>query len=156
MRMSGLHATAARQRRGVIARVAGAIAALALVAMAALPSTVALAEETVGSSLPAPVHTKTIADNGDGTYTLSLDVTGDSETSSTSTPADVVLVVDASGSMAGNRIDTVKRAARGLVNTMLTAENEKLDASQQIRVSVVSFSSKVNSTSDFTASVRTA
>ena len=156
MRMSGLHATAARQRRGVIARVAGAIAALALVAMAALPSTVALAEETAGSSLPAPVHTKTIADNGDGTYTLSLDVTGDSETSSTSTPADVVLVVDTSGSMAGNRIDTVKRAARGLVNTLLTAENEKLDASQQIRVSVVSFSSKVNSTSDFTASVRTA
>lgn len=156
MRMSGLHATAARQRRGVIARVAGAIAALALVAMAALPSTVALAEETAGSSLPAPVHTKTIADNGDGTYTLSLDVTGDSETSSTSTPADVVLVVDTSGSMAGSRIDTVKRAARGLVNTMLTAENEKLDASQQIRVSVVSFSSKVNSTSDFTASVRTA
>lgn len=156
MRMSGLHATAARQRRGVIARVAGAIAALALVAMAALPSTVALAEETAGSSLPAPVHTKTIADNGDGTYTLSLDVTGDSETSSTSTPADVVLVVDTSGSMAGNRIDTVKRAANGLINTLLTDENEKLDASQQIRVSVVNFSSKVNSTSEFTASVRTA
>lgn len=156
MRTSGLHATAARQRRGVIARVAGAIAALALVAMAALPSTVALAEETTGSSLPAPVHTKTIADNGDGTYTLSLDVTGDSETSSTSTPADVVLVVDTSGSMAGNRIDTVKRAANGLINTLLTDENEKLDASQQIRVSVVNFSSKVNSTSEFTASVRTA
>lgn len=156
MRMSGLHATAARQRRGVIARVAGAIAALALVAMAALPSTVALAEETAGNGLPAPAHTKTITDNGDGTYTLSLDVTGDSESSTESTPADVVLVIDTSGSMAGNRIDTVKRAARGLVNTMLTAENEKLDASQQIRVSVVSFSSKVNSTSDFTASVRTA
>ena len=156
MRTSGLHATAARQRRGVIARVAGAIAALALVATAALPSTVALAEETTGSSLPAPAHTKTIADNGDGTYTLSLDVTGDSETSSTSTPADVVLVVDTSGSMAGNRIDTVKRAANGLINTLLTDENEKLDASQQIRVSVVNFSSKVNSTSEFTASVRTA
>lgn len=156
MRTSGLHATAARQRRGVIARVVGAIAALALVAMAALPSTVALAEETTGSSLPAPAHTKTIADNGDGTYTLSLDVTGDSETSSTSTPADVVLVVDTSGSMAGNRIDTVKRAANGLINTLLTDENEKLDESQQIRVSVVSFSTKVNSTSDFTASVRTA
>lgn len=156
MRTSGLHATAARQRRGVIARVAGAIAALALVATAALPSTVALAEETAGSSLPAPAHTKTIADNGDGTYTLSLNVTGDSETSSTSTPADVVLVVDTSGSMAGNRIDTVRRAANGLINTLLTDENEKLDASQQIRVSVVSFSSKVNSASDFTASVRTA
>ena len=156
MRTSGLHATAARQRRGVIARVAGAIAALALVATAALPSTVALAEETAASSLPSPAHTKTIADNGDGTYTLSLDVTGDSETSSTSTPADVVLVVDTSGSMAGNRIDTVKRAANGLINTLLTAENEKLDESQQIRVSVVSFSTKVNSTSDFTASVRAA
>ena len=156
MRTSGLHATAARQRCGVIARVAGAIAALALVATAALPSTVALAEEAAGSSLPSPAHTKTIADNGDGTYTLSLDATGDSETSSTSTPADVVLVVDTSGSMAGNRIDTVKRAANGLINTLLTAENEKLDASQQIRVSVVSFSTKVNSTSDFTASARTA
>lgn len=156
MRMSGLHATAARQRRGVIARVAGAIAALALVATAALPSTVALAEEGAGNGLPAPAHTKTITDNGDGTYTLSLDVTGDSESSTESTPADVVLVIDTSGSMAGNRIDTVKRAANGLVDTLVTAENNKLDESQQIRVSVVSFSTKVNSTSDFTANVRTA
>lgn len=156
MRTSGLHATAARQRRGVIARVAGAIAALALVATAALPSTVALAEEGAGNGLPAPAHTKTITDNGDGTYTLSLDVTGDSESSTESTPADVVLVIDTSGSMAGNRIDTVKRAANGLVDTLLTAENNKLDESQQIRVSVVSFSTKVNSTSDFTANVRTA
>lgn len=156
MRTSGLHATAARQRRGVIARVAGAIAALALVTTAALPSTVALAEEGAGNGLPAPAHTKTITDNGDGTYTLSLDVTGDSESSTESTPADVVLVIDTSGSMAGNRIDTVKRAANGLVDTLLTAENNKLDESQQIRVSVVSFSTKVNSTSDFTANIRTA
>lgn len=156
MRTSGLHATAAHQRRGVIARVAGAIAALALVATAALPSTVALAEEAAGSSLPAPAHTKTIADNGDGTYTLSLDVTGDSETSSTSTPADVVLVVDTSGSMAGNRIDTVKNAAKGLVDTLLTAENEKLDASQQIQVSVISFDDKADNPTAFTSSSRAA
>lgn len=128
-------------------------AALALVLGAALPATQAYAADV---SLDEPDHAKTVTDNGDGTYRLCLTVKGDSQSSLENMPADVVLVVDTSGSMAGDRISTVKRAADGLVNTLLTVENNKLDASRQIRVSVVSFSTKVNSTSDFTANVHTA
>ncbi len=48
-----------------------------------------------------PAHEKTLHDNGDGTYTLSLNVTGDYtiEESDKATPVDIVLVVDESTSM---------------------------------------------------------
>ena len=49
---------------------------------------------------------KTVRDNGDGTYTITLSVKGTSSQSTTTTdlPADVVLVIDSSGSMA-DRVD---------------------------------------------------
>lgn len=46
-----------------------------------------------------PVHTKTITPNTDGTYDLSLTVTGDTELSETKTSANVIVVQDVSGSM---------------------------------------------------------
>lgn len=46
-----------------------------------------------------PAHSKTATDNGDGTVTIHLDVTGASETSTTSSAANVYVVVDTSGSM---------------------------------------------------------
>ena len=46
-----------------------------------------------------PVHTKTITPNNDGTYDLSLTVTGDTELSETKTSANVIVVQDVSGSM---------------------------------------------------------
>lgn len=46
-----------------------------------------------------PVHTKTITLNNDGTYDLSLTVTGDTELSETKTSANVIVVQDVSGSM---------------------------------------------------------
>lgn len=46
-----------------------------------------------------PVHTKTITSNNDGTYDLSLTVTGDTELSETKTSANVIVVQDVSGSM---------------------------------------------------------
>ena len=46
-----------------------------------------------------PVHTKTITPNNDGTYDLSLAVTGDTELSETKTSANVIVVQDVSGSM---------------------------------------------------------
>ena len=46
-----------------------------------------------------PVHTKTITTNNDGTYDLSLTVTGDTELSETKTSANVIVVQDVSGSM---------------------------------------------------------
>ena len=48
-----------------------------------------------------PAHEKTIRDNHDGTYTLSLNVTGESEPSEEPTSkANVIIVLDKSGSMA--------------------------------------------------------
>lgn len=51
--------------------------------------------------LGTPDHTKRIGDNGDGTYTLALDVTGKTQTSggTTTTPVDVVMIIDRSSSM---------------------------------------------------------
>ena len=46
-----------------------------------------------------PAAEKTLVPNGDGTYKLSLSVTGKSETSSESSKADVVVIMDVSGSM---------------------------------------------------------
>ena len=49
----------------------------------------------------APVRSKTLKDNGDGTYTINLSVTGETSTNSTSnvSKANVILVVDTSSSM---------------------------------------------------------
>ena len=54
-----------------------------------------------GATLNAPESSKTLKDNGDGTSTLSLSVKGSAKTSetTTSTGADVIMVVDSSSSM---------------------------------------------------------
>ena len=46
-----------------------------------------------------PAHAKTLSDNGDGTYNITLSVTGRSSSSTTSSKADIVIVFDKSGSM---------------------------------------------------------
>ena len=91
--------------------------------------------------LGAPTHRKYIKDNGDGTYWLSLDVTGASRASTEKKhqPADVVLVMDSSGSMAGQRWDTATAAATALAQKLLTSENAALPAAEQVQMSVVDF-----------------
>lgn len=56
----------------------------------------AFAEE---SPLPEPAHTKSVQDNHDGTYTISLNVTGKSSSETRKTSANVIVVLDVSGSM---------------------------------------------------------
>lgn len=129
-------------------------AALALVLGAALPATRAYAADV---SLDEPDHAKTVTDNGDGTYKLSLTVKGDSQSSFESTPADVVLAIDTSGSMNGNgKLDNVKKAAKALIDELLTDDNAKLDASKQIQVSVISFDTRADSPTSFTANAGSA
>ena len=53
------------------------------------------ADSTSSSGAP----TKTVTDNGDGTYTLKLSVTGQSSSTTVTTPTEAVLVMDISGSM---------------------------------------------------------
>ena len=71
------------------------VALSALLALAAVVPSTALA--AINDQVPE--HEKTIVDNGDGTYDLSLTVKGAVESSTTSTKADVVVVQDISNSM---------------------------------------------------------
>ena len=112
-----------------------------------------------GAVLDAPEHRKYVTPNKDGTYKLSLDVTGGSAASEEHTPVDVVLVGDVSGSMAwyvGNtgkkRIEIAKQAAQKFAETFLTAENAKLPAAEQTRMSLVTFSDNASLKQDWTTS----
>lgn len=125
------------RRRGLLGKMAAVFAVL----VAALAFGLCLAPSAVlaegEASLGAPAHEKTITDNGDGTYTLTLDVTGatDSSSETVNKPADIVLVVDVSASMRDdNRLENVNDAADNLAQSLL-ADNEE----GNIRISVVLF-----------------
>lgn len=98
---------------------------------------------------------KTDGDDGDQ-YTLYLTASGDSTSSTvtTVTPADIVLVMDKSHSMnEDNRDDNAQRAANALAGELLTAENSVLPEAQQVRMAVVTFSTKAVIKQNFTTDV---
>ena len=80
------------------------------------------------ASQPAgPATSKTLTSNGDGTYTLSLSVTGQASASSEASRANVVVIMDRSGSMdepSGThserltKLDVEKQAANLLADTL--------------------------------------
>lgn len=94
---------------------------------------------------------KTIGGDGDE-YTLHLTASGDSTSSTvtTTTPADIVLVMDKSSSMKGDLDRNAKKAANELAGKLLTAENLK---NQQVRMAVVTFSTRAVLKQDFTTNV---
>lgn len=125
------------RRRGLLGKMAAVFAVLvtALALGLGMAPRAALAEGE--ASLGAPAHEKTIKDNGNGTYTLTLDVTGatDSSSETVNKAVDIVLVVDQSNSMNDNdRMENVRNAAMQLANSVL-ADNED----GQVRISVVLF-----------------
>ena len=67
--------------------------------------------DTDSSSGEGPVFEKTIDSNNDGTYTLSLNVTGASSSETKSNKADVIIVFDKSGSM-DYPVDNVSESGR--------------------------------------------
>ena len=105
-----------------------------------------------GAELGEPAHSKTVTPNSDGTYTITLDVTGNSEASTVHQPVDVVLVLDTSGSMKDGRLQNVKTASNTLIDQLLTRENAALPANQQIQVSVVDFDTHARVVQGFTSS----
>lgn len=130
------------------------VAAAALLALGVAVPSVALADSGSGIVDRAPEHHKTIKDNGDGTYDLTLSVTGDTEQSSSATPVDVVFVVDVSSSMnevddwfGKSRMKAAHDAAATLANSLLTGEN----ANKQIQVSVVTFGTNAQVATGFTS-----
>ena len=83
---------------------------------------------------PEPAHTKKAVKNEDGTYDLSLSVKGTAGSETQPAAVDILMIVDVSGSMEGNRIQNLKTAMNKLVSTV--KGNSDIDA----RVSIVSFS----------------
>ncbi len=81
--------------------------------------------------LGEPEHNKTIERKNDGSYTLSLDVTGKQ---GDATPIDVLLIVDASDSMTSSRVKNVNSAINTLKNQL---ENAEIPA--EIYMSAVTF-----------------
>lgn len=113
---------------------------------------------TIVNSNVKPSNNKSIVktDGGDGDqYTLNLTASGDSTSSTvtTATPADIVLVMDKSGSMKGELDSNAKKAANALAGKLLTAENSALPEDQQVRMAVVTFSTKAAIKQNFTTDV---
>ncbi|WP_084522281.1 DUF7604 domain-containing protein [Atopobium fossor] len=107
-----------------------------------------------------PVHSKTLTPNSDGTYTLSLDVTGISSESSIANykPADIVVVLDHSWSMTAYDVNgrtywaNAKEAINTLANTLLTQENASRPADKQVQVALVGFEDNARVLNSWTAS----
>ncbi len=132
-----------------------AAAATVMLALGIATPTSALAENAGSVVDRTPAHSKTIKDNGNGTYDLTLSVTGDTEQSSSAKPVDVVFVVDVSSSMndkvdgwfGKSRMKAAHDAAATLANSLLTGEN----ANKQIQVSVVTFGTNAQVATGFTS-----
>ena len=92
--------------------------------------------------------------NWDGTYTLSLDVTGAAESDVVKTTADVIIVLDASGSMGRNNDPTTgtsrwtvaTSSVKSLVNSLLSynAGYASTAADIPVRISIIKFSSEAS------------
>lgn len=113
---------------------------------------------TIVNSNVKPSNNKSIVktDGGDGDqYALNLTASGDSTSSTvtTATPADIVLVMDKSGSMKGDLDSNAKKAANALAGKLLTAENSALPEDQQVRMAVVTFSTNASLKQNFTTDV---
>lgn len=127
-----------------------AMAAAVVFAVAAMVPAAAMADVVDDLASTSPVHEKMLKDNGDGTYDLTLSVSGDAEQTDKVKPVDIVLVVDASTSMnwkidgigSKTRMQAAHDAAAALAEELLTAENANLPADQQTRISVVTFGVK--------------
>ena len=114
---------------------------------------------TIVNSNVKPSNNKSIVktDGGDGDqYTLNLTASGDSTSSTvtTATPADIVLVMDKSGSMNDNNRDAnAQNAAKNLAKKLLTGTNSKLPPEQRVQMAVVTFSTEASLKQKFTTNV---
>lgn len=113
---------------------------------------------TIVNSNVKPSNNKSIVktEGGDGDqYTLHLTASGDSTSSTvtTTTPADIVLVMDKSGSMDKDDRDTnAQNAANALAKKLLTDKNSKLPFGQQVQMAVVTFNKNATLGQGFTTS----
>ena len=74
-------------------------------------------------SVPSPATQKTVTPNGDGTYTIQLDVTGATVQQDESHYVNVLIILDATTSMSGAKWTNAKAAMRTLIETLCEGEN---------------------------------
>lgn len=153
----------AKPRGSFVQRMVAALAAIAMLGgLGYVTTSSAIAEDDQNpsgdTSTLQPANSKSIAkiEGGDGDqYALHLTASGDSSSSTVTTavPADIVLVLDKSGSMKNSNRDTnAKNAATALASKLLTAANAALPAEQQVQMAVVTFRDRARTTSQFTTS----
>lgn len=153
----------AKPRGSFVQRMVAALAAIAMLGgLGYVTTSSAIAEDDQNpsgdTSTLQPANSKSIAkiEGGDGDqYALHLTASGDSSSSTVTTavPADIVLVLDKSGSMKNSNRDTnAKNAATALASKLLTAANAALPAERQVQMAVVTFSDRARTTSNFTTS----
>ena len=117
--------------------------------------TVAMADAVDDLVAKAPDHamtpTDTLVDNGDGTYDVTLSVTGATEDTEIAKPIDIIYVIDRSLSMAPD-LTAARRAITAAANKYLTAENAALPDNQQVRMAVITYGRKAQVKQGFTNS----
>ena len=101
-----------------------------------------------------PQFTKSSTNNGNGTNNISLTITGPEKPVEKSTPADVIVVFDVSGSMGDDmngqtRLARAKTATKTMANTLLNGQNSN------VRMALISFSTTAATVQDFTNSYST-
>ncbi len=125
-----------------------------LTAFTALADDAAPAAATEG----VPTTTKTVTPNGDGTYKIKIGVKGAQVTSQNITKANVVVVMDTSGSMGYDqngseprdktqtRLYAAKNAVSSVANTLLAYNNKIPDVTNVVQMALIGFSNDAYST----------
>ena len=115
--------------------------------------TVAMADAIDDFVARAPEHTMTptdtLVDNGDGTYDVTLSVTGATEETESPRPIDVIYLVDTSLSMVPE-LKAERNAITAAANKYLTDENAALPEDQQIQMAVITYGRKAQVKQGFT------
>ena len=103
------------------------------------------------SGLGAPATNKTLSDNEDGTYNLSLSITGRSAQKEENSNINVIFVIDNSSSMGsggGSRLENTKSAVIAAANSLL--DNNTTDHPDAVEVALFSFDKDANKNCDWT------
>ena len=121
--------------------------AKAAVPQGGTPSTDQTEEWPSGNN--APQFSKSSTNNGNGTNTIALSIKAAEKPVQKSTPADVIVVFDVSGSMSDNmsgqtRLARAKTAVNTMANTLLNGDNK------DVRMALISFSTTTATVQGFT------
>ncbi len=140
------------------------VAAVAIIAAVGLFAVPAYAEDVPATDLTAPAHKKTATPNDDGTYKITLSVTGNSVQSTTKSQADVIVVMDTSYSMnysqRGDYIDYYQPSRLSVAKDAVNSLAEKLlanntdDNPDAVRISLVTFGGYATTSKSFTTDLQ--